>query len=103
MQSALEMIKAASPIDTGNLRHNAIRLENKGEDKWEIYVNEEIAPYMPYTNEPWDIKIIEQGNFKKGQKRTVIRTWENPNEGWWDDVCERVAVFIAQQLGGTLE
>jgi hypothetical protein len=92
------LIQAHAPVKTGNLRYNAIKLESTGLNGWKIFVNEEIAPYFIYTNEPWDIRIMEQGTGKAGQKRAVIRTWKNPNEGWWNDAVEAAIQLIAMLL-----
>lgn len=70
----------STPIDTGNLRFNALRIKQTFPDVWEIYVDSDkdtgIAPYMVYTNEPWTSP-------KWGGK-------QNPNEGWWDKVAKEV-------------
>lgn len=103
------------PEDTGNMKYNATKLESRGKNTWRIYIDtgpkgmsaEEgkrsgVAPYAPYTNEPWDIKIIQQGTFRKGETRTVVRTWVNPNEGWWNRAAESGIQLIAKELGGKL-
>lgn len=64
-------LKPTSPIDTGNLRYDGIRYEFVDATTFRIYVDEKIAPYMPYTNEPW---ISPKWNGK-----------QNPNEGWWEN------------------
>lgn len=102
MEHSLFLVRNAAPIKTANLRYNGVRLESTGEGIWKLFVDEGIAPYMPYTNEIWDIKIIEQGIFKKGKKRAVVRTWQNPNEGWWNDAIELVISYLASYLGGSL-
>lgn len=87
MEGALNIVKKHAPIKTGNLKYNAIRLENKGDGVWEIVVSLDIAPYMPYTNEPW-ISPYWRGK-------------QNPNEKWFQRAAEEVAIYIAQNLGGT--
>ena len=52
-------------------------------------VDESIAPYVPYTNEPW---ISEKWNGKK-----------NPNEGWFERATGFVATYIAGRLQGRME
>lgn len=45
-----------------------------------------IAPYMPYTNEPW-----------------LASRWngaQNPNEGWWNETIEFIVEYIGKRLGG---
>ncbi len=49
---AFETLRDLAPYDTGNLSRNAIKLEFTDAKHARIYVSEEIAPYMPYTNEP---------------------------------------------------
>lgn len=80
---ALNYLKARSPIDTGNLRYNAIRYKIK-RDKFIIYVDEKIAPYMKYTNEPW---------MKGG----------NPNEAWWNNAVEDIINTMSLYLNGELK
>ena len=83
----VNLLRQASPIDTGNLRHNAIRAE-VGEDYYKIYVDENIAPYMVFTNEPW---LSPKWNGKK-----------NHNEHWFDKVAESIALYVAKRLHGEL-
>ena len=78
-----EILKAAAPYKTGNLRYNAIKLEIVG-NTCRLYVDEEIAPYMKYTNEPWE-------NGKK-----------NPNEGWFHRAVKKIAQHIAERTRGDL-
>lgn len=79
-------IRSVSPIKTGNLRNNAIKYEFIDANTCKIYVDESIAPYMPYTNEPW---VSEKW---KGAK--------NPNEKWWDNKALAIVVkTIEQELG----
>lgn len=85
-----EVMKASLivPRDTGNLARNGIRYEIK-DDAFILYVDEAIAPYMPYTNEPW---TAERWHGKK-----------NPNEGWWDDFADAFANGLATNLRGVVE
>lgn len=86
--SAFNAFQSTAPIRTGNLRYNATRLESKGNGEWVIKVDGNIAPYAPFTNEPW-----------------VSPRWRgksNPNEGWIDDGAYLVAAIIGQSLGGTV-
>lgn len=88
-QEALEQVfRPGTPIDTGNMRYNATKCLTRGSDVV-IKVDAQIAPYVVYTNEPW---ISE---YWKGRK--------NPNEGWFERLTEAVAIFLAAELGGTLE
>lgn len=77
------MLRTAAPYKTGNLRYNAINIEIVG-NTCKLYVDEKIAPYMKYTNEPWT-------NGKK-----------NPNEGWFDRVAEKIVNYLMFKLQGTV-
>lgn len=54
-----------------------------------IYMDEGIAPYVVYTNEPW---LSPYWNGKK-----------NPNEGWWDKFVKELNERIARKVGGEIE
>lgn len=88
-QEIVKDLKRNAPRDTGNLAENSIRIEflDNG-NTCKIYVDERIAPYMPFTNEPW---ISPRWNGKK-----------NPNEQWWNNSSEKLAEDIATYTGGTL-
>ena len=102
-EEACEIIRKLAPYDTGNLALNAIKIEFPNENTCRIYVDESIAPYMVFTNEPWEHKIIKMGNFRPGETIERMRTWDNPNEGWWDNACKVAMDYIHQQLGGVLD
>ena len=76
------------PYDTGNLARNALRYRIEG-TKFIVYIDEEIAPYMPYTNEPW---LSPRWRGKK-----------NPNEGWWARWCKLFMQRLAQKLKGDIK
>ena len=96
-EKAVDTLRELAPKDTGNLAFNGIRVEFPTPDECVIYVDGNtidkihygIAPYMPFTNEPW---ISPKWNGKK-----------NPNEGWWQDSCEYIIALIAKMLKGELE
>jgi len=73
---------------TGNLAFHSIGYDIQG-DIVDIFVDENIAPYVPYTNEPWTAK---RWNRKK-----------NPNEGWWERFCAEFARRLAVKLKGDLK
>lgn len=99
---ACEWIIDHAPYDTGNLALNSIKIEFETPQVCRIYVDETIAPYMPFTNEHWEHKIIKMGNFRPGEVVERLRTWDNPNEGWWDRVCKEAIEIIQDLLGGQL-
>lgn len=79
-RKAMKYLKDNSPIDTGNLRYNAIKYKVQG-NKIIIYVDEKIAPYMVYTNEVW-----------------INRKGKNPNEAWWNKTVETIIQKMADYL-----
>lgn len=85
---AFNAFVAGVPKRSGNMAYNATRLESLGKNVYRITVSVDIAPYLPYTNEPW---ISPRWNGKK-----------NPNEGWFEDKTDVVVSVLAQQLGGTV-
>ena len=88
VEYAVKYLRALAPRDTGNLEDNAIRYIYEDADTARIYVDEEIAPYMPYTNEPW---VSPKWNRKK-----------NPNEAWFDYAAGEIAEELAKRYRGRL-
>lgn len=88
-----EEMKPHTPIRTGNLRYNSIKgeaMQFASFSVGKVYIDEDIAPYMPYTNEPW---ISPKWHGKK-----------NPNEGWFgDSMVQDIAIKLARELGVRLE
>ena len=78
---AVKQLRKHAPKDTGNLAYNAIKYEFIG-NTCKIYVDEAIAPYMPYTNEPW---VSPRWHGKK-----------NPNEKWFDDAVAFLVEYITK-------
>lgn len=85
-QRACKQLRGIAPYDTGNLSRNAIKIEFPSPSVCLIYVDEAIAPYMPYTTRPW---IAPKWKGKK-----------NPNEGWWQAAGELIVEYIAMELKG---
>lgn len=78
-----------TPIDTGNMRYNSLTIVyTEGGNECHIYVDEAIAPYVFYTNEPW---ISPKWRGKK-----------NPNEGWWDKSAEVINNRIQRRFRNSL-
>lgn len=89
IQTAVETARAKIPIDTGNLRYNAFKYERVAEDEWRIYIDDEVAPYAIYVNEPW---ISAKWNGK-----------QNPNQGFWDEVVKSILEDVSNQLNGQIQ
>lgn len=83
-----EMRSEFVPYDTGNMANDALRYSiNNG--VIDIQVEESVAPYVPYTNEPW---LSTKWNGKP-----------NPNEGWWQRFADEFARRLATKLRGDLK
>ena len=83
---ALELVRQRCPRDTGNLRTHGINAVWIDEETFFIYVDEDVAPYMPYTNEPW-----------------ISDKWKsasNPNEAWWEDATQIVMTYFMSHYDG---
>ena len=85
---AVAIARLVIPIDTGNLRYNAFKVERVDETTWKVYIDEKIAPYAVYVNEKW---VSPKWNGKT-----------NPNEGFWRKVFEFIANQIAVALNGKI-
>ena len=81
-----ELLSLLAPKDTGNLAFNSIRVEWHGDNEAAIYVDENIAPYMPYTNETW---VSDRWNGK-----------QNPNEAWWQNAIKQIIEQLNIEFGG---
>ena len=73
---------------TGNMAFNALRYRVEG-DIFHIWIDEGIAPYVVYTNEPW--------------KSPKWHGKQNPNEGWWECFCDEFAKRLASKLQGVIK
>lgn len=71
-----QVLQARAPYDTGNLALNSIRIVGN-----KVVVGGEIAPYAPFTNEPWN----------KGK---------NPNENWIQRAIKEALPIIQRVLSG---
>ena len=85
-KSREKLLKHPNRPVTGNLKYNAIKLDYLGNGVYRLWVDESIAPYMPYTNEPWESPMW------KGAK--------NPNEKWFENAQEVITQKIAKSLKG---
>ncbi|MDE6586136.1 MAG: hypothetical protein K2K80_05610 [Clostridia bacterium] len=83
-----EMRDEYVPRDTDNMAFNALEYEILN-GILAININPKIAPYVPYTNEPW---LSPKWNGKK-----------NPNEGWWDSFVAEFTKRLANKLKGVIK
>ena len=88
IDKAVEYLRKVAPRDTGNLAENAIRYEFEDDNTARIYVDQTIAPYMVYTNEPW---LSPKWHGKK-----------NPNENWFETAAADIAEQLATAVKGEI-
>lgn len=81
-------VTRAEGKSTGNLANNATKIRFPSPDVCEIYVDESIAPYLPYTNEPW---VAERWHGK-----------QNPNEQWIQNAVMTILRYMEKQTKGEL-
>lgn len=86
---AVQKVRERAPRDTGNLATNGVNYVWEDEKTFVIYVDEDVAPYMPFTNEPW---VSPKWNGKK-----------NPNEAWWEDATKIVVELIQREYKGEVK
>lgn len=82
----IDSMRERSPYKSGNLRFNAIKYEKMSDSHFRVYVDEEVAPYMCYTNEKW-----------------INRVGTNPNEGWWEDALANFANELVTLIKGEIK
>lgn len=80
VRTNFEIIRKTLPFKTGNLSQNAYQLIKIDENKWDIKIDLNIAPYAEYINRP-------------GYK----------TEGFWEKAINELSTLIAKDLGGTIE
>lgn len=83
-----EMREGHVPIDTGNMAFESLKYKITNKEIV-IYIDTKIAPYVPYTNEPW---ISPKWKGKK-----------NPNEGWWDEFAQEFISRFNRKIQGTIK
>ena len=87
LREVLKIARYQVPMDTGNLRNNSIILRRTGELEWEIYIDEQIAPYAVYVNES-----IPSHHTPK----------QLANEQFWKRFCKVYMRTLQGRLGGKL-
>lgn len=88
IQTVEELRKDYVPRDTGNMAFDSLKYNVEG-NYIVVYIDTNIAPYVPYTNEPW-----------------ISPKWkgkQNPNEGWWDVFANEFAQRLNTRLRGTIK
>jgi hypothetical protein len=82
------ILKHPEAKTTGNLKYNALKTI-KTEYGYKVYIDLDIAPYMPYTNEEW---ISPKWNGAK-----------NPNEKWFENMVLVLAQELAMVYNGIIK
>lgn len=73
------------PRDTGNMEFNALKVKVEGRYVI-VYFDTKVAPYIPYTNEPW---LSARWHGKR-----------NPNQDWWDSFAQEFIRRLTLRLKG---
>lgn len=73
---------------TGNMATLGLRYKTQG-NYFIVYIDTNIAPYVPYTNELW---ISPKWKGKK-----------NPNQGWWDVFAIEFINRLNERLKGEIK
>jgi hypothetical protein len=79
-------IQEATPYDTGNLATKATKSRSIGTDKFEIYVDEKVAPYFKYVN----------------NRPTLSNGAKNKNYGYFHNAFENALQKMANDAGGVI-
>ena len=99
MRLCTQRVKAKTPnpltrgkTSTGNLMENGVKpFEYQGNGVWIMEIDEDVAPYMKYTEEDWSMFA------------PPLQGKTNPNEHWFERVVGEVAEIINTELGGQLQ
>ena len=110
---ALSIFRGKEPYKSGNMKHNATKLEMIGEYKAKIYIDPSVAPYYKYTeftwaetspiiiNAPRRPELLGKSSFLWNDGDKPYGTpKKNPNQGWTKVAMHELAKQIAQELGG---
>ena len=92
---AAELIANQSPIDTGNLRINAINVEwiDATHMTFRIYIDEEAIRYKTRRKMP-------DGTYKDFDYATWLNeSPDSPHRGWWERACIDAVNYIKGVLG----
>lgn len=95
IKAAFAQVKAVTPVNKrntqsrGNLKEFGVKFE-LGQSEAHLHIDERIAPYMKYTNEPWN--TFKPPLFGK----------QNPNEEWFDRAVTGAIFYIKDKTGGRL-
>ncbi len=88
IQTVEELRKEYVPRDTGNMAFNSLKYKVEG-NYVIIYIDTNIAPYLPHANEPW---LSPKWNGK-----------QNPNQDWWDVFANEFIQRFNTRLRGTIK
>jgi hypothetical protein len=84
--TTLQIAKGMTPYDTGNMRHNAIRLTNIKNDGWTIRYSTTVAPYIEPQEEGWHSPSTGELHTK--------------NKGFIKATTNEIAVYLKRKLEG---
>jgi hypothetical protein len=98
-----------TPHATGNLRREATLLVRRSNSRFEVYVDETIAPYFKYVNNAktltyWRYQTIQKNGkvIKDKSREKVSFTKENRNYQYFEKAFEEALKNMANKIGGTI-
>lgn len=101
----LESIKRDTPWRTGNLANKATKIVRLGSDRFEICVDEKIAPYFKYVNNAETLRRNGYKSIVEGKsitKKKVTQMVKNKNYKYFERAFEKALDGMVQEIGGTL-
>lgn len=104
----LESIREQTPWRTGNLA-KATEIIQHGDAKFEIRVNEEIAPYFKYVNNAktltyhkYRTEVVNKKITKRKDLAKTLKVVNNKNYHYFERAVENSLEVLAKKVGGTL-
>lgn len=101
----LESIRKETPWRTGNLASKATKIVRLGYDRFEISVDEKIAPYFKYVNNAQTLKRNRYKASVEGNritKRKITQMVKNKNYKYFERAFDKALGEMVQEIGGTL-
>lgn len=108
----ISILISIAPKDTWNMV-NTIGYIVYDDNKLDILIGGDFAPYAPYTNEKWvpsvDIlhkkrngKLVDRTENEKRNLKSYATGGENPNEGWLNRALEQATILLASYNMGAV-
>lgn len=101
---AAEIIANQSPIDTGNLRINAIKAEWVDTEHTAFRIYLDPSATLRKSNKKKPNHKGKKGKDEKAEQEFDYAVWldespDSPHQGWWDKACLDAVNYIRRVLG----